>query len=247
MAFPPKCAACRKLLDWHLPDGEESDALCPACTKAWESEALETCGICAKPVTACTCMTEVMAEAKCQGFAKTVYYQPMRRASVQNRLIYHIKKRENDCALSYLAQAIARSMLAMLEEAGVDASEAVLTYLPRTRRARLIHGTDQALALCRVLSRRTGIPYAALLCRKRGEEREQKRLSSTMRIQNAKHAILPKANADCKGKNVVLVDDIVTTGASVSAGVRALRKMGAKRVFCAAVATDVCNKDEIIR
>ena len=243
--FPPKCVSCRKLLDWHLPHEDANDALCPKCSDEWKNETLETCGMCAKPVPECTCMTEVMAEAKCAGFAKTVYYYPTRRRLVQNRLIYHIKKRENDHALRFCADALAKSLLAMLAQAEGSLQEVVLTYLPRGHRARLFNGTDQALALCRILSEVTGIPYQSMLVRRRGEEREQKRLSPTMRLQNAKRAILARKDVDCKGKTVVLVDDIVTTGSSVSAGVRVLRKMGAKQVFCAAIATDICNKDLI--
>ena len=243
--FPPKCVACRKLLDWHLPFEDANDALCQNCADEWESETLETCGMCAKPVPACTCMTLAMSEAKCAGFSKTVYYHPTRRRLVQNRMIYHIKKRENDNVLRFCANALAISLLKMLEESGCIGDEVVLTYLPRSRRARLLNGTDQALALCRVLSDVTGIPYQSMLVRGRGEEQEQKRLSPAMRLQNAKRAILARRDVDCKGKTVVLVDDVVTTGASVSAGVRALRKMGAKQVFCAAIATDICNKDLI--
>ncbi len=229
-----------------MPAEEGNDALCPACYTAWENDTLETCGVCAKPVPKCVCMTPVMLKANCQGFCKTVYYDPKRRTSAQNRLIYHIKKRENDNALRFLASSVKDSLLEMLDEAGIGREDVILTYLPRTRNARLLYGTDQALALCRALSSLTNIEYRALLCRKRGREREQKRLSPAKRFQNAKQSILPLPQGDCKGKTVVLIDDIVTTGASLSAGVRILRRMGAKQVFCAAIATDVTNKDSAV-
>lgn len=47
LLFPPKCAACRSLLDWHGA-AKYNIALCERCQKKWNSERLETCGHCAK-------------------------------------------------------------------------------------------------------------------------------------------------------------------------------------------------------
>ena len=46
LLFPPKCAACHTLLKWSAPTEESAPSLCPACLAEWESEELETCGIC---------------------------------------------------------------------------------------------------------------------------------------------------------------------------------------------------------
>ena len=67
---------------------------------------------------------------------------------------------------------------------------------------------------------------------------EQKKLDSEARSRNIKNsfAFNPKYLADT-GKAVILFDDIVTTGASMSEAVSLLRKNGVKTIICVTIAT----------
>ena len=40
LLFPPKCAACHKLLEWRSPADEPAPSLCSSCLAEWESEEL---------------------------------------------------------------------------------------------------------------------------------------------------------------------------------------------------------------
>lgn len=245
LLFPPKCAACGRLLDWQTPREarEERAALCPECQRLWESETLETCGICAKPVGECRCMPLLMSQAKCQGLCKAVYYTPMRKSAVQNRLIWRIKKKDDTETHLFLAGSLLPAVEEILSQKGIDRSEVILTYLPRSHRATVQTGTDQAQMLAHALGALCGLSVRALIQRRRGSNQPQKHLSPKERIKNAKRAYLANPKGDCRGKTVLLVDDMVTTGASMAVCTRILRRMGAKAVFCVAVATDVMNKD----
>lgn len=66
----------------------------------------------------------------------------------------------------------------------------------------------------------------------------QKTLSREERLENAKHAYSCHPDADLSGKRVLLVDDIITTGATVSSCALALLKAGAVDVTAAALAAD---------
>lgn len=236
LLFPPKCAACGSLLDWQ--DSLSFEALCEECRKRWESEKADTCDICAKRVCECGCMTAAMERAKCDGFRKLVFYRHGTRAHVQNRLIFHVKTNNDRRTPLFFAS----ELLPMLQALTEEQTRVVLTYAPRSRAARLEYGTDQACALAKALSTLSGLPCERLIRRSFGKKSAQKELSTKARLQNARDTYRLSRNADVRGKTVVLVDDIVTTGATAAACVRLLRRSGAERVFCLTVASNDTNK-----
>ena len=67
--------------------------------------------------------------------------------------------------------------------------------------------------------------------------------TATCDLANAKIAFLPDPEADIKGKTLLLVDDMVTTGAGMAEATRKLLHRGAEAVYCLSVATDVCNRE----
>ncbi len=242
LLFPPKCASCHTLLEWKSPIDGIAPSLCSACLAEWESEALETCGICAKAVSECECMPERMRKAKCTTFCKSVYYVPTKRTLVQNRLIYLIKRKNHDRAYAFLAENISSRMADVMQKEGLAKEDIIVTYLPRTRRARLQNGIDQAQELAYRVAKNCDLQAKTLLCRtRRGEE--QKKLTPVERIRNARGSIDFKKGADCKNKVVFLVDDIVTTGNGMARCTKLLRHAGCRLVYAFAVASDVYNKD----
>ena len=64
----------------------------------------------------------------------------------------------------------------------------------------------------------------------------QKELTRAERLANKKDAYACRPGTDLSGKRVLLVDDIITTGATVSECARVLQTAGAAQVLCAAVA-----------
>ena len=241
LLFPPKCPVCGELLEWYRRKPE--DALCPACRKGWEDEKLETCGLCAKEVTHCLCVTEEMRKAKCRGFCKTVYYRHGKRRPVQNRLIYYIKRHREQDVFCFLGKELSDGVGRMMVAEEMDPQNTVITYVPRAKGACLQHGVDQAKELARDLARRLEIPMVSALRRRSGTGRAQKKLDLPNRLQNAGKAYGVKNKVTLCGKDVLLVDDIVTSGATMAVCVRLLRRMGAERVYCVAVAADDMQRD----
>ena len=242
LLFPPKCASCHILLEWRTPNAESAPSLCSACLAEWKSEELETCGICTKKVTECECMPERMRKAKCVAFRKLVYYVPDKRTLVQNRLIYLIKRKNHDRAYLFLAERLSKIAEEIIEKENLAREEIIVTYLPRTRRAHLQNGIDQAAELARRVSENCNLEMQPLLCRtQKGEE--QKKLTPTERIRNVRGSIDLRKGADPREKVVFLIDDIVTTGNGMARCTKLLRHAGCKNVWAIAVASDAYNKD----
>ena len=101
-----------------------------------------------------------------------------------------------------------------------------LTFVPPDRDRRLRRGHHAAEALARELGRRWGLPVDPLLGRTRPAPR-QRGLDHVARRRNVRGAFA--ASLSIRG-SIVLVDDVYTTGATVSAAAAALRRAGARRV-----------------
>ena len=108
----------------------------------------------------------------------------------------------------YLYKDIARLTLRILPE-----DYDVITNVPIHKKRRAKRGYDQAELLARELSRLSGIPYEPLLVKVRHTQ-AQSTLDAHDRAQNIKGAFSAKESA--KGRRILLVDDVITTGATMS-------------------------------
>jgi ComF family protein len=120
-----------------------------------------------------------------------------------------------------LAQALPR-------DEAFDAAVPVPLYWRR----RLQRGFNQAELLARGLSRRTGIPVVRALGRRRPTP-AQAGLSNSARRQNVSQAFRAR---NVQGKRILLIDDVMTTGATAASCAAALKQAGARRVSLLTVA-----------
>ncbi|HVP21330.1 MAG TPA: ComF family protein [Anaerolineaceae bacterium] len=91
-------------------------------------------------------------------------------------------------------------------------------------------GYNQAAMLAKPLSLATGIPYKPKAIARIRNTRAQVGLKASERLENVKDAFL--ANPDiARGKRILLVDDVTTTGATISACASALKNAGAQSIY----------------
>jgi len=143
------------------------------------------------------------------------------------RLLQALKFERHD----FLDDALA----GLLEERMRDRNFDAITAIPMPRKKERRRGYNQAELLARALSRRTGIGCDMTLLERRGDRAPQSTLARRAeRAKNARGAFA--AGAAARGKAVLVVDDICTTGATLRACAEALVKAGAARVCTIAVA-----------
>ena len=137
----------------------------------------------------------------------------------------------------YLAETLAEFLLPLLEDyADADA----LCYVPMTRSSEEERGYNQAELLAKHLSDWSEIEV--LHCVKKSKETEsQKTLNYQKRKSNLKGVFRVEDKKKIQGKNVVVIDDVLTTGATANELARCLKKAGANRVYVLTVAS-VPNK-----
>ena len=136
--------------------------------------------------------------------------------------------------VSRLAEPMGRQMLRAfdgLQPAQIDCVVPVPMHIRRTRK----RGVNQALLLAREMAGGLSLPLAEALVRTRNT-RQQARLDAAERLHNLDGAFA--VACDVKGKRVLLVDDVCTTGATANACAEALLAGGASAVllvcFCLA-------------
>ena len=129
----------------------------------------------------------------------------------------------------YLAEAFAERLAPLLARAFPDAD--LLVCVPMTDAARRKRGYNQSDLLASALSRRSGVAYAPDALVKLRDTAEQKWLSAAERAKNLLGSFRVRARALCRGRHIVIVDDVLTTGSTANAVARALRGAGAARVY----------------
>ena len=254
LLFPPKCAGCDALIpvsDWRRGD----TCLCRDCRAAWEVAKLEKCKQCGEEMPDCRCMPAYLAEAGMQALCKLCRYSPEseEQRCVADRLLYRVKDGHVVEYERFLASQLAPVVRAELDRRGwmmtyEDGSmpfETVITYCPRSPAKARQMGTDQAERVAKLLAKRLGLPFQKLLVHR--ESREQKRVKGEERKANAAAAYRRRHRASATLKRVILVDDIVTTGASMAACTEILLADGAISVLGVSVAVTERKKHKKIK
>lgn len=150
-------------------------------------------------------------------------------AGTLRELIHLFKYRRIRTLAAPLGKLMAR---ALPPQASYDA----LVPMPLHWRRRFIRGFNQAELLARVVSRRTGLPVLTALRRRRHTSAQASLASSSQRRANVRGVFSIQGSFEAAGKRLLLVDDVLTSGATVNSAAAALAAAGAARVAVLALA-----------
>lgn len=219
LLFPPRCVLCRT---------SAPESLCGACLASLPLIKEPVCAFCGKPT-----LMPVDRCRECRGrrFAFTRARSAGAYEGSLRKAIHSFKFGRRPS----LAGPFAELMNAALPEADLD----LVSFVPLWPRTESRRGYNQSLLLARGLSRERDLPLQPLL-RKVRATAPQNSLESAARRANVRDAfeVMPPAG-DLRGRRVLLVDDVLTTGATAGECARRLKRAGAREVIVLTLARTV--------
>ena len=225
--FPRTCAAC----GGDVPT-ESPHALCGACWDAlprWTGLACVCCGL---PLP--------------DGGARCRDCRRRRRAFrfLRSGGIYEGSLKKLIRSFKYSGrQDLARPLAGLLAEVWIGEERLrpvdVVVPVPLHWRRERKRGFNQAAALAEVFGKKAGLPVLEGALRRRKAGRSQTELKREERRENVKDAFEARRPEELRGKTILLVDDVCTTGATLEACARALKEAGARRIGALTVARQV--------
>ena len=153
------------------------------------------------------------------------------------KLIRSIKKEKAVYIGNAVAELFYDEVLSLFEDSAFDMDKKIfIVPIPISKKRFRERGFNQSAWISKILSQKLGPPfvYAPYLLRKIKDTKKQALLHRRDRLRNPIGSF--QAGNVVKGSLVILLDDVITTGATVAEAKKVLRKAGIKRIeiFCIA-------------
>jgi len=221
--YPPYCVLCGEL----LPMEKWETGLCCDCGGDIPFLRGNRCNFCGRALEhgeIChTCLEHrPVYEEGCSAFD----YEVLRKGIA--RFKFDGSKKDGQIFGRLMAEFLLANHEEWLRE--IDIMTGVPLHIHKERE----RGFNQAEILCKSISTHTGLVYYKGILTRTKETVPQSKLSAKERQENLRNVFVAQ---NCEGKQILLVDDILTTGATLNACSRALYRAGAKKVsvFCLSV------------
>ena len=242
--FPAGCSLCERLLTraTRVP-------ICDECLTSFAALPAEVCEICGSPVAALfsapvsdrSAPSSLSPDAEhtnlsgciaCQG--RTYAFERVRSyAAYDGQLIRAIILLKFE-RIEPLAGWFATRLAGVAKRDGLAAD--VVVSVPLHRHRERERGYNQADLIARPLARRLGLPYRRVLLTRTKPRPDKHILSLSERWESVRGAFATRQGSQVDNLRVLLVDDVMTTGATLDACAKALRQAGAKSVIGLTVA-----------
>lgn len=211
---PSRCFWCRRLTP--------REEVCEACERAlpWNAHACRACGIPLDTGAAAGACGDCLRNCPPQdrSWAAFRYDAPIAQAIVD--LKFHGRLMPAQVVGALMARRLARRAEPLPE---------LLIPVPLSAARLRRRGYNQALELGRALTTVLGLRLVPGAARRARDTREQTRLDAAQRRHNVRGAFTVDAAA-VRGRHVALLDDVITTGATMAELAQAVRGAGAARI-----------------
>lgn len=212
--FPPYCVGC----------GRQGEIWCQDCVQEIEPISGRLCPSCGLPlISTMQCGSCRSEELPFHARSYAWYRGPICRALVQ--LKYRPDRRLSDWLANRLIEIVSREAWPSM----------TVVPVPLSRKKFNRRGYNQVDLIASGVARKLGQPYRASALRRIRDTRSQVGLSPDARRRNVQGAFRADSRK-VRGKNILIIDDLFTTGATLLACTQVLRSAGAELVFALTVA-----------
>ena len=215
--YPNKCAGCKRIIP-------KDKVWCDDCLEALVyPKYTKHCRVCFQQKEFCTCR-------KHPKFYRSAVSAFEYKDSAK-QAIARMKKYKNEMIFDFFAQEMANTINKRFKNVEFDAVLPVPMHIKKLRK----RGFNQSEMLARNVSEKLGVPYENILLFQNKRTKSQHTLKYKQRLVNVKDAY-KVANVPNDYKTVLLVDDVLTSGATINECAKQLRINGVQNVYCVTVA-----------
>src|ERR1700736_5397752 len=225
LVYPPACTICSASVGPH-------EYLCPDCAAKLSRIVPPFCAKCSEPFDGA--ITTTFSCANCAH--RVLYFDAAVSAYRSRGIVRHVILNFKYGRQIHLRHLVARWLVAALDderlrERRFDAIVPVPLH-PAKQRER---GFNQAALLAEWLTTRMALPVRPVLQRVRFTT-TQTAFDRSERMQNLRNAFRLRKNGDVRNLRVLLIDDVLTTGSTLSECARVLKEAGAQSIYAATAA-----------
>lgn len=216
LVYPDRCYICGEVIPWR-------SGLCRTCAEKAPRILPPVCSKCGRGEDRCSCRQRQMHFARC---VSPFYYEDTVKTG--------ILALKNTACRPYVSGFAAEIAEVLRREYGGIAFDRI-TAVPLYRADERLRGFDPNALLAKQLARLTGIAYAPLL-KKTVHTAPQKSLDARLRSGNLLGAF--DVTVPVQGMTILLIDDIITTGATLDECAKMHKLAGAAEVYAATACAD---------
>ncbi|MEM9732132.1 MAG: ComF family protein [Pseudomonadota bacterium] len=219
--LPPTCLACDTTVS-------RQGSLCPKCWQEARFIEKPFCAVLGSPFAYDLGEGALSARAIAERPRFNAARAVMLYEDVARRLVLGLKFSHRTDLAPWMAKLMVRAADGLL------ADNPLIVPVPLHTSRMVMRRFNQAAELARAIAREEGLTYAPEMLVRTRATKQQVRLGRRERANNVSGAFqVPKGQRPwLKGRKIVLVDDVFTTGATLEACTRALLRSGAAQVNC---------------
>jgi ComF family protein len=226
LIYPGCCLLCGQ------PLAAEQTHFCSVCHRELFIDSEEICPRCAGAIGPFAVIDGRCQACRKESFAFERVLRLGRYAGLLRDVILRLKNQTGEGLAELLGECWAKEAAARFASLPFE----VIVSVPLHWRRRWQRGYNQSAALCRGLATILRVPYHPSWLRRVRHTPRQASQTPAGRKANVRGAFRARPDGALKGRTVLLVDDVMTTGATASEAARALRAGGAERVVVAVLA-----------